>query len=339
MGSLRRLGETLLEGLRALPGTEALRPLGLCLSGGADSSALVLAASMVRDALPEGTLVLHARHGLRGLESEVDRSACRDLAVRCGFAWREVEAPVPPGPNLEERARRARYAALREGFDGLLATAHHRGDRIETLVMRLLRGAGPAGLRGIHRLRADGTWRPFLDVPPEALREACREAGWAWRDDASNRDQAFLRNWVRHSWLPAQEEGIEDALARLADACERLSPALGRRLEDLARLAAMRVDSSGFRLDLSPWTGSALPDPELDLLLERAWSLAGRRPWARQQRERLVRDVLGGTRGRRGGGQGEIALWGAGVVQVRARLAEGRAAHLAGDEVETPRDG
>lgn len=246
---------------------------------------------------------------------------------------------IPAGPNLEERARKARYVALREGFDGLLVTAHHRDDRIETLVLRLLRGAGPSGLRGIHRLRADGTWRPFLDLPGESLREACRESGWTWRQDASNQDLRFLRNWVRHSWLPSQDPITAEALAHLADSCERLAPLLDRRLEDLARASKLQVDATGFRLELAPWKGCDLPDPELDILLERAWTASGRRPWASLQRDRVVADALAGRRGRRRGGQGEIAIWGGCVLQVRLVATEGGGSHLGRNEVETPRDG
>ncbi len=283
--------------------------------------------------------MLHALHGLRGSQSEADRLASRELAGRCGFAYREVVAIVPPGPNLEERARKARYKALRADFDGLLVTAHHHDDRVETLVLRILRGAGPAGLRGIHRLRADGTWRPFLDVPGEVLRQACFESGWEWREDASNRDQRFLRNWVRNDWLPQQDPRTTDALARLADSCELLSPLLERRMEHLARTCSLQVDPTGFRLDLSPWARCAPGDPELDILLERAWTAAGRRPWAIQQRERLVLDALSGHRGRRRGGQHEIALWGQRILQVRSESQGASDPQVGRNEVETPRDG
>lgn len=339
MGALQRIAQTLHQSHGALGETHAKLPLGLCLSGGADSSALVLAAGSVRHLLPEGTIVLHALHGLRGSQSEADRLASRELAGRCGFAFREVEAIVPPGPNLEERARTARYKALREDFDGLLVTAHHRDDRVETLVLRILRGAGPAGLQGIHRLRGDGTWRPFLDIPGEVLRQACLESGWKWREDASNGDQRFLRNWVRHDWLAGQDPRTTDALARLADSCERLSPLLERRMEDLARASGLQVDATGFRLDLSPWAEGAPLDPELDLLLERAWTVAGRRPWATQQRERLILDALSGHRGRRRGGQHEIALWGQRILQVRSEPQGVSHPQVGRNEVETPRDG
>lgn len=308
------LADHLVEQYRGLPSEMAKLPLGLCLSGGADSCALAFAAA--RAELPTEIVGLHARHGLRGAESEGDRLAVRELCARLGFALLEVDAQVAPGPNLEARARHARYQAMHAAFSGLLVTAHHRGDQAETVVLRLLRGAGPAGLRGIHALRSDGAWRPFLDVPGRALKEACREAGWSWREDASNRDQHFLRNWVRHSWLPEGGEELERALVSLGTGAERLAPWLDGRLAAHEKRCALSLDDSGFRLDLRPWHEE--PDhPELDLLLERIWNRVGRRPWAVAQRHRLVRDVLSGCRGRRTGGQGEIALWGGGILQVR----------------------
>jgi len=312
------LADTLLVAHRALPDAQRARPLGLCLSAGADSSALLLAASCVRRELGPEIVGLHARHGLRGAESEADRHAVADLCARERIALIEVDATIPAGANLEARARTARYRALREAFPGILVTAHHATDQAETVVLRLLRGAGPAGLRGIHRWREDGTWRPFLDVPGSRLKDACAEARWTPRLDSSNDDFRHLRNWVRHRWLPSQALGTEAALAALAQAAEDLAPRLQDRLDALATTARLQIDDTGFRLDLSAWKDCAMPDPELDLLLERCWTRSGRRPWARLQRERLVVDVLSGPAGRRLGGQRELALWGGRILQVRA---------------------
>jgi len=317
--SLERLAQALARAHRDLPDLWKSRPLGLCLSGGADSCALALAAAAARDRLATEIVGLHARHGLRGADSEADARSVRELCARCGFALVEVDASVEPGPDLEARARAIRYDALRRAFPGLLATAHHAADQAETVVLRLLRGAGPLGLRAIRRLRDDGIWRPLLDVPGTLLKDACRESGWTPRHDASNDDERHARNWVRHRWLPAQEPGVEAALLRLAASADALSPLLERRLAALAEQAGLRCEEGGFRLDLSAWEDAELPDPELDLLLERAWTRVGRRPWAPAQRHRLVRDAGSGHRGRRLGGQGEIALWGGRLLQVRRK--------------------
>lgn len=290
--------------------------LGLCLSGGADSCALALSAARIQGAIGTEIVALHARHALRGGESEGDALAVRELCASVGLPLVEVDAAVPHGPNLEARARAARYAALRGAFPGLLATAHHRSDQAETVALRLLRGAGPGGLRGIHALRSDRVWRPFLDLPRARLEAVCRDAGWRWREDSSNRDPRHLRNWIRLHWLPNGPRGLEDGLAALAAAAERLSPHLERRLAALEASLDLRADATGFRLDLRIWDSDA-DHPELDLLLERAWTRCGRRPWAAQQRRRLLEDALSGARGRRSGGQGETAIWGGRALQVR----------------------
>lgn len=300
----------------ALPTEYRSRPLGLCLSGGADSCALALAGAKARSAIGTEIVALHARHGLRGSESEGDALSVRELCARLGLPLVEVDARVAAGPNLESRARDERYRALRSAFPGLLATAHHRGDQAETVVLRLLRGAGPAGLRGIHALREDGIWRPFLDVPRGTLLECCRAEGWAWREDASNRDARFLRNWIRHAWLPEGGEALEMALAEVASASARLAPAFAAHMAFLERSASLSSDPSGFRIDLRPWADDP-GHPELDLLLERAWTHCQRRPWAPQQRLRLVADTLSMRAGRRRGGQDETAIWGGGMLQVR----------------------
>lgn len=292
--------------------------MGLCLSAGADSCALALAAGPLRAHVRGEVVGLHACHGLRGSASEGDRIAVRELCARLGLPLIEVDAAVEPGPNLEERARGVRYRRLREAFPGVLVTAHHRGDQAETVVLRLLRGAGATGLRGIHPLREDLVWRPLLDQAGADLRQACREAGWTWREDASNTDLSLTRNWVRHVWLPSQPEGTELALRELARAAERLAPTLGARLDRLAEGLALELLGDGFRLDLSSLPPDSLPDPELDLLLERTWTRLGRRPWAAQQRARLLADAASGRVGRRRGGQGEIALWGGSSLQIRA---------------------
>lgn len=308
----------------SLPEAWRAAPLGLCLSGGADSSALALVAARVRrerpEAFPGGLVAYHARHALRGSASEGDAASVRELCGRLGIALTEIDAVVEAGPGLEARARQRRYRSIREaaGAGTLLATAHHRDDQTETVVLRLSRGAGPVGLRGIHALRSDGVWRPFLEVPRSELEAVCAEARWDPRQDLSNLDTSFARNDLRHRVLPALEAGrpgFAEGLAALAQAAQALEPFLERALARLAAALELRLDAQGFSCDLSPLDDPAA-DPELDLLLERTWTRLGRRPWARAQRSRLLADVARGTTGRRPGGQGEIALWGARRLRV-----------------------
>lgn len=257
--------------------------------------------------------LLHVRHELRGSESRGDWQSCGELAAILGLCLETAAAPVPDGPGLEARARTRRYEALRTLHPrGLLATAHHRDDQAETVLLRLLRGAGPLGLCGIAPLREDGIWRPFLGHPRALLREAVTACGWNPREDSSNRDTRFARNALRHEFLPAweaREPGVGMALCALAGSAWALRPHLLARLRAIEYLTDSVTSLSGWSLDLSRWDAPA-DDPELDMALERLWTRTGRRPWSRPHRIRLVEDVLAGKTGTRTGGQGEIARFG-----------------------------
>jgi len=333
--SLERLTQTLLAGRAALPEPLRTAPLGLCLSGGSDSCVLAFVARQAFQSAPEafpgGVAAFHARHDLRGSESDGDAASVRELCGRLGIALTELDATVSHGPGLEARARTARYAAIRQaaGPATLLATAHHRDDQTETVLLRLMRGAGPVGLRGVHALRSDGIWRPFLPVPRQDLDQACREANWTPRQDSSNQDPVYARNLLRLRLVPALESefpGFADRVASLADAAQSLEPFLERALSRLADRIRLRDDEQGFSCDLSLLPDPA-SDPELELLFDRAWTRLGRRPWANAQRTRLLSDAASGTTGRRTGGQNEIAIWGGKQLRIERQIAystEGR---------------
>jgi tRNA(Ile)-lysidine synthase len=159
------------------------------VSGGADSLALlVLAAAAGCDAE-----AVHVDHGMRpgsGAEAHV----VADVAARLGAGFRAERVTVAPGPNLEARARDARRAVLAPGA----LTGHTADDRAETVLLNLLRGAGPAGLAGIAR----SPRRPLLDLRRHETAALCAELDLAILDDPSNRDPAFRRNRVRRELLP-----------------------------------------------------------------------------------------------------------------------------------------
>jgi len=334
LGPARRsLTGFLLASLESLPRKFRTAPVAVCLSGGADSCALAVAvADLARerpDLLP-GLSALHVRHGLRGSESEGDAASVRELCGGLGLSLRELDAPVVPGPGLESRAREARYRALRDAApQALLATAHHRDDQAETVVLRLLRGAGPRGLVGIRPIREDGIWRPLLACGRDLLSRACHEADWVPREDSSNADRSFQRNEIRWGLLPGWERdqpGTAAALADLARAAWELEPYLDRALDRLERQFSLVGDDLGFSLDLSAWPldrPSPEADPELASALERAWTRRGRRPWTTLHRSRLVADLWQGKTGRRRGGQGEIALFGGRKLRVEHTKTEG----------------
>ncbi|HWN67989.1 MAG TPA: tRNA lysidine(34) synthetase TilS [Haliangium sp.] len=210
--------------LRAL-GVTREHAVGVACSGGPDSAALAHACLALarRGALGSVTL-LHIHHGLRpdaGRDAEVvralaeqggGRAVIRDVAVDRARA------------SLEAAARDARYAALDALASELglrwIATAHTASDQAETVLMRVMRGTGVTGLAGIPATR--GIYlRPLLGVTRPEIEAYCQRFGVAAVSDPMNEDPAFLRNRVRHHWLPAlrsENPRIDEALCRLAEA-------------------------------------------------------------------------------------------------------------------------
>ncbi|MAG57011.1 MAG: tRNA lysidine(34) synthetase TilS [Planctomycetes bacterium] len=184
--------------------------IGVACSGGPDSMALL--AAVARTLGPRADLVcaIHVQHGLRGDDSLDDRRAVWRLAQQLRLTCTVPSAPVAPGPGLEARARDARYRAIADVARlrrlTCVMTAHHEDDQIETVLMRIARGAGPRGLRGIPATRPliEGCdlVRPLLSVPRSVLRTAAEAEGLPFRHDPSNDDLRFERNRVRQVVLP-----------------------------------------------------------------------------------------------------------------------------------------
>lgn len=202
------------------------------VSGGADSLALLVLA--VRAGC--SVTAVHVDHGLRpGSAAEADVVAA--AAAAYGAAFRSVAVDVAPGPNLEARARAARRAALPP--DALLG--HTADDRAETVVLHLLRGAGPAGSVGIAR---DGR-RPLLDLRRADTRALCAHEGLVPLDDPMNADPAFARVRVRHEVLPllaaVAGRDLVPVLCRQGDLAADVVAALDEATDPL--LAAQRDGS------------------------------------------------------------------------------------------------
>jgi len=190
------------------------------VSGGADSLALlVLAAASGRT-----VTAIHVDHGLRpGSAGELDLVA--GVAASVGATVRSETVAVVPGPNLEARARDARYSVLPAD----VTTGHTADDRAETLLLNLLRGAGPAGLASIRR----GHAHPLLDLRRQETESLCAALGIHPFEDPSNADPAFRRNRIRHEVLPLLADvGDRDpvpVLVRQADLFAALDDELGDR--------------------------------------------------------------------------------------------------------------
>jgi len=204
------------ETIRKTIESQGLVPAGTRLvaavSGGADSVALLHALHALR--IP--ATVAHLNHQLRGTESDADEHFVRSLADALGFPFYSTSTDVRQlaercGLSIEMAARQARHDFFAEFGDATIALAHHADDQVETFLLRLARGAGPEGLSGmpfvqsIHGLRII---RPLLALRRSQLVQWLNENGWMWREDASNQDEQYLRNRVRHVILPLLEREL-----------------------------------------------------------------------------------------------------------------------------------
>ena len=232
----------------------------VALSGGADSVALLLA---FRSALERGRIAslgaAHLNHGIRGEEADRDESFCRDLCASIGvpFYARRVDVPAlakQSGQSLEAAARIARYAFLNEvlktGGYTLLATAHHRDDQAETLLLHLLRGCGTDGLAGM-RERTGALIRPLLTVSRNEILAYLDERGQPYCTDSTNNDDDALRNRIRHAVLPLLDTLRPDASKAIAET----AALVGTDADYLNAEADRLFESVGDRASLA-----ALPD-------------------------------------------------------------------------------
>lgn len=207
------------------------------VSGGGDSQAML---SVLARLAPEVGFRLRAHgvdHGLRE-EAAIELDLAEALAAKLGVPFTRSRLQVARGTNLQARAREARYTALREAAaadSAVIATAHHALDRAETVLLRLLRGAGPRGL-AVLPARAQDVIRPLLRAgKPDVLAHLSRHR-IEFAHDPSNGDAAFLRVRVRHELIPM---------------LENLSPQIVRHLNALAdSLEGARLPALGLENDL-----------------------------------------------------------------------------------------
>lgn len=185
-------------------------PVALAVSGGPDSLALVVLASLGG---LQGTAI-HVDHGLRAASGE-EADVVAAAADRYGFRFEAVTAKVADGPDLEARARSTRYAALPFG----VLTGHTMDDQAETVLLNLVRGAGLDGLCGMRP--SDRVRRPLLGLRRWETAELCRQSGLVPLIDPSNADARFRRNRVRVELIPLMssvaERDVVPVLARQAE--------------------------------------------------------------------------------------------------------------------------
>lgn len=231
----RALGQRVARSLIDTVGLGWQRPLIVALSGGPDSSALLL---LLADTAARHGWAVRAAHIDHHIQTEAVRApfraACRDLAARIGVPLDIAHVDTPSasantGDGLEATARRLRYDSLSElarsrGAD-VVATGHTLDDQAETVLLHLLRGSGLDGLSGIPPLRplSEGVRlaRPLLDLRRAETEFVCRAYGWQPISDPSNADDFFARNRIRRRLMPQLRSfnpRADESLARLARA-------------------------------------------------------------------------------------------------------------------------
>ncbi|HEX4001932.1 MAG TPA: tRNA lysidine(34) synthetase TilS [Candidatus Acidoferrales bacterium] len=225
--------------------------VGVAVSGGADSVALLRLLHRFRERLGITLLVVHFDHQLRGAESDADAefvaALARGLRLDIAIDREDVAAAAARHKwNIEDAARRLRYAffarVTKEGKATRIAVAHTADDQAETVLAHLLRGTGPAGLAGIYPV-AGAVVRPLLWCRRESLRKYLHELKQDWREDSTNRDVGRTRAKIREQLMPLLEKNFSlqvatrlGRIARLSREEEQFWSALVEdRLQELAR--------------------------------------------------------------------------------------------------------
>jgi tRNA(Ile)-lysidine synthetase-like protein len=202
--------------------TEAADGCGLLLSlsAGKDSMALFRMMCAIKDERHFRIGVFHLNHCMRGEESDADERFLSEQCRSAGVAFHPFRHQFENTSSFEEKARAKRYELsenLRaaEKYD-FIATAHTANDNVETVLMRLFTGTHISGLRGIPH-RRDHIIRPLLWATSDEVYGYLRGNGFPWREDASNADESYARNFIRHRIVPLIETRFPRAVSSVSD--------------------------------------------------------------------------------------------------------------------------
>jgi len=225
----------------------------VAFSGGIDSSSLAVALQRLKEPLKIKRLaLLHINHLLRGEESYRDENFARSFAQKYSLELFVERVDVPSlakkrGGNIEAVAREERYrlfeeARKREGFD-LVATAHHLGDLVETIILWLTRGTGLEGLLGFEPVEGNIV-RPFYLATRQEIEDFAKKQAIEWVEDSTNYDLSLARNRIRHKVVPelkAINPNLEESVLRMREILKEEN----ELLEKLVQTALLKVKEEG----------------------------------------------------------------------------------------------
>lgn len=232
------------------------------VSGGADSVCLFLFLKRLRGEIPFTLSVLHVEHGIRGEESRADARFVTELCAESNVPCKVVPVNAPAyakeqGLSLEEAARdlryRAFYTARQEALAGAedgrvrIAVAHNRNDQAETVLFHLIRGSSIKGLNGMDPVQNE-LIRPLLAVQRGQIEAYLNAQGVSFRNDGTNEDEAYARNKIRHTVLPALEEINAGAVPHIAAAADDLAQVQAYLTEETERAKEAILERGGHLL-------------------------------------------------------------------------------------------
>jgi len=248
-------------------------PIAVAYSGGLDSSVLLHGLAGLPAARARGLRAIHVDHGLQDSSREW-AAVCKraSTALDVTLTVLSVDVQRSSGLGMEAAARRARFSAMQSSMTPgeIVAFAHHRDDQAETVLLKLLRGAGPEGLSAMRKLRQFGighAWRPLLGTSRALLRNYAEEARLDWISDPSNADTMIDRNYLRVDVLPRVRKRWPEADASITQSADWIRAAADF-IDDQSGLALARVQGlDPTTLRYRPWL--ELPDALRDPVLRR----------------------------------------------------------------------
>ena len=259
------------------------------VSGGGDSAALLW---MCAHFFHGKVTALHVNHGIRGIEADGDEAFTEEFAHSAGCEFMSMKVDVPAsrrkGETLEECARRIRHQCIMQAAKSLnidtVLLGHNKDDLAETVLFNLLRGTGIRGAVGITESSCIGgvrVYRPLLGLRRKFLRDILTARGISWREDSSNNNDTFTRNYIRLKLLPVIEQNINaSAVEHLADFGEDMMRV--REQED--ELSAKLFTSCALTNDVIDWRKlKALSDYETSLVIREAGRRLGLRTLSRRR--------------------------------------------------------
>ncbi|MEA3487134.1 MAG: tRNA lysidine(34) synthetase TilS, partial [Thermodesulfobacteriota bacterium] len=235
--------------------------VGVAVSGGADSVALLHVLSMLASEYDLALFILHLNHGIRGGESDGDELFVKELGESMGIPADSEKVSIPAliekrGGSLEDACRKERYSFFERMSQkhklNKIALGHNLNDQTETVIMRFLRGSGLEGLKGFLPVR-DGIYiRPFIDVTREEIISFLRERDISFVTDSSNKDNIYLRNRIRNILVPELKASynvkLEENIGRTADILRLEDDFIRKSVE--AIISDWEIDRNNARINI-----------------------------------------------------------------------------------------